>query len=650
MNRNQLKLLNLPISFKKTLADNEYEISEEGDLLVTKNGKQNKVCNFLPILTHIVCKESNDSYEGYKYIFEGVIKGEERLPRIEILTKNLNNKKWIENWNPFCKIYSKKQENFELILDLVYLLSKQANKSIEFDSIGWNVYNNKWVYLYSNGSYPSTLENKLQTQTSVQGFDLLANPNLSEEEAFKHTLEMLDLCDHKLTYSLLCFLLTSLLTTPLTQTKDLSTNFSLWIYGRSGTGKTSIAELFSKVFDKTNMLRVDAFKNTIKKASLAYKDCVLILDDFGTSKNKNDESNTMAKVESIIRALSDKSNSLDSEVVPKGMVLFTGEKFIDMNEKNHSTAARLIRVKMDNIFNSTENNFEKERVEKFTKYKNGLYLQTSIKNYLRWLAAKLNNNLLDDYHYDFVKLRRELDVTVHARVVDSITHMIIAFNFYMTYGKEMGFITPEQYIEHCNKAREILMTVLIEQKKVVLPPLVEQFIDVLKKLLIEEKIKVIDTMDPIYGAKLNNDRNIYGILDTNKNSLKLQWASVLQFMDDYLRRQENFVPLFNHQSKTLGKLLSSLGYIRVQTYQNTNNVTKPYQIISDNKEGKGRVIDFYADKIPEITDIVQQLNPKLDLDASAYDTEVYDRQNYKRGKRKKGLTFILNGEEINFKR
>lgn len=156
----------------------------------------------------------------------------------------------------------------------------------------------------------------------------------------------------------------------------------------------------------------------------------------------------------------------------------------------------------------------------------------------------------------------------------------------------------------------------------------------LKKLLKEEKIRVIETVDLIYGSKLNNDQNVYGILDLNKNSLKLQWASVLQFMDDYLSRQENFVPMFSHQSKTLGKLLSSLGFIRFQTYQNTNNVTKPYQIISDNKEGKSRVIDFYADKIPEITDIVQELNPKLDLDAFADDTEVYDRQNYKRGKRK----------------
>lgn len=650
MNKNQLELLKIPIYFQKILTDNEYGINEDGDLLLTRNGKQNKVCNFLPILTQIIYKESNGAYKEYKYIFEGIVKGRERLPRIEVLTKDLNNKKWIKNWNPFCKLYPKIQENFELILDFVYLLSKEVNKSIEFDSIGWNIYNNKWVYLYSNGSYPSILENNLQAKTSVQGFDLLANPNLSEEEAFKHTLEMLDLCDPKLTYSLLCFLLTSLLTTPLAQTKDLSPNFSLWIYGRSGTGKTSIAELFSKVFDKTNMLRVDAFRNTMKKASLAYKDCVLILDDFGTAKNKNDENKTLAKVENIIRALSDKSNSLDSEVVPKGMILFTGEKFIDMNEKNHSTAARLIRVKMDNIFNSTEDNFEKERVEKFTRYKNDLCLQTSINNYLGWLATKLNNNLLDDYHYDFVKLRRELDVTVHARIIDSITHMIMAFNFYMTYGKEMGFITPEQYIEHCNKAREMLITVLMEQKKVVLPSLVEQFIDVLKKLLIEEKIKVIEKVDLIYGSKLNNDQNIYGILNINKNSLKLQWASVLQFMDDYLSRQENFVPLFSHQSKTLGRLLSSLGYIRVKTYENTTNVTTPYTIISDNKEGRSRVIDFYADKIPEITGIVQALNPKLDLDAFTDDTEVYDRQSYKRGKKKKELTLMLNGEEFNFKR
>lgn len=63
MNKNQLEPLKLPIYFQKILTDNEYGINEEGDLLLTKNGKQNKVCNFLPILTQIIYKESNGAYE-----------------------------------------------------------------------------------------------------------------------------------------------------------------------------------------------------------------------------------------------------------------------------------------------------------------------------------------------------------------------------------------------------------------------------------------------------------------------------------------------------------------------------------------------------------------------------------------------------------
>jgi hypothetical protein len=651
-NRQRIVLEELEL-IKQKIALSGFEINEEGDLCLNKDQSQKGLCNFVPKLTQIVYTLENNTIVKTKYRFEGILKGQEKLQSIEVTDEELHNKKWIKKWSPFCRIYTKEQENFDSILELIYFLSKQTNTSIEVNSIGWNLNGDNWSYLVTGKSYTFTQQSSPVLKTTVKDFSLLSNPNINEEIAFKRTIEMLKLCDPKLSYSLFSFLLTSLLTTPLTYKKELSPNFSLWVYGKSGTGKTNIAELFSKIYDKQNMIRVDALRKKLKDTSRAFKDCVLILDDFGTAKNRNDESNTLSKIENLIRGLGDKSNSADSESVPQGMLLFTGERFIEMNESNYSTVARLIRVKMDNIFNPNEDGYTPEKVDKFNEYKKGIYLPTSINYYLKWLSDKININLLDEYYQDFIKLRKEIKIKIHARCIDSIAHMIIALNFYLTYGKESGFITPEEYIDQCNKSKEIFLMVLEDQKKSVPDPQIEQFLDVLKKLLQEGKIKVAVKGNLSTPGKLNNDKKIYGVLDLEKNSLKLQWSVILEKVDDFIRNKDNVIPAISQQSKIFGKNLAGHRYIRLKTYDTSNNVTTPSITIENGKDIKCRVIDFYADKIPDIIQLIKELNPDPFIDDLLEANQIdYDREEtYRSKKKKKGkFTFLSDGKENTFKK
>ncbi|WNF21332.1 hypothetical protein [Mesobacillus jeotgali] len=630
--------------YKEILRNTDYEITEFGELIVIKGKKKIILTNFVFYPVEIIREVSNEREDKIRYVFEGILKGEKILPRIEISEADLANSKWIGKWSSFCRILPKEKENYNFLLDMIFLFEKNTNEIIEFQSIGWNKYKGKWLFLYSGrDKIINTLEKKYSVRTVHKDFSMIFNSSTEEIIAYKKAIDILNFFDKKLTLSLFSFLLTSLLTTPLSKFKDMTPSFSLWIYGKSGTGKTTFAELFSKVFDKQNMIRVDAYKNKLKEAGKIYKDSVLIVDDFGTDKTRDSEKNTLLKIENLIRLLSDRTNSLDTDQIPQGLLLFTGERFLEINEENHSTVSRLLRIKMDNIFNSSLEGYSYDKIERFNEYKNEKYLQTSIYYYLDWLEFKVNNGLIDDYKTDFNKIRNEIKTNIHARYLDSIAHLITSFNFYLSYGQDKGFITPEQYMELGSTTRNIFLAILEDQKKAVPDPRIEEFIRIFKVLLTSGKVKIIEKGSLTYPPILNKDKNIYGILDTESNILKLHWQPILTMLDEYTGNSNYPTSSFVAHSKTFGKLLVQHRMVKTHEYQSRNNITTPSVTIENSIKVKCRVIDFHTEKIPDIVNLIKELNPPIVLNSDSFIQE----QAPKRGK-KKAHTFLIDGVENKF--
>ncbi|SFS44939.1 hypothetical protein SAMN04488601_101731 [Paenibacillus sp. 453mf] len=210
----------------------------------------------------------------------------------------------------------------------------------------------------------------------------------------------------------------------------------------------------------------------------------------------------------------------------------------------------------------------------------------------------LNSNFINDYRRDFETLRDELkELEEHGRHVDGFAHLIIAFNFYMAYGKERGFITPEQCISNCNSAKEIFLELLNEQSDTIFDQNVEMFMDGLEQLIAAGDIVVQDNCQT-----LDFDRRVYGTIRVEKGQevLKLDWDVVYRLVAKHIMdSQKHRNPFIG--SKKLAKLLDEYNLICF----NENGTTVPFKALHKGQTERCRVINFRTDMIPEIVSLIR---------------------------------------------
>ena len=274
-----------------------YSLDQDGNLTFVENGKVKKLCNFIFEPTHINYKVIGNQLVFDSISLRGKLKGNNELPNITLSSSDLERSNWIKKWHPVCRIYDNKSKNYQEIIEYLHSFFKLLPQNTLFDSVGWQFFNNTWIYVYSDGAFSDVLQNRERVKTRDLAYKFLECSKATPEEAFHKTMEILNLCDNKLTYSLLSFLLTSLLLTPLEKVKKISPNFSLWIYGKSGLGKTTLATTFTQLFQIRNLISVNSFRNKIKKSRMLFKDCVLIVDDFVLQPPYNVQKLTVAVVQ-----------------------------------------------------------------------------------------------------------------------------------------------------------------------------------------------------------------------------------------------------------------------------------------------------------------------------------------------------------------
>ncbi|MFE9273920.1 hypothetical protein ACQKLN_17160 [Paenibacillus glucanolyticus] len=615
--------------FKAILPEGKYDVNDNGEFCI--GSKELKpIANFVVIPLEKIQKVSDHRNSEITYKFIGIVNNEIVLNEIEVSGFELHTPKWIKKWDlgHFCKIYDRVKGNHQLIVDFLYEVEKSLPKHIEFDTIGWQNYNDDWFYLHSGGVIGKVVAS---VRTSSDRFFMKKDGKLTPKEAFLGSLDMLKICDPKLTYSLMSYVLTSIVTTPLLSTKNLTPNYVLWIVGGTGFGKTTFSTFFTNIFESTNLARPDSHKTSIILPGLQeHKDCVFIIDDFGTSKTKQNEYTVINKVEDIIRKLTDRQHITEKGSVSHGMVLFTGEKFIEQNQQNASSIRRTIRVKMDNILNpEEESTYDYKKTERFNYHKDKLFFPTSIGDYLEWLSEKLKSNFLNDYKRDFETLRQEIGSKYgsHGRYTDSFAHQIIAFNFFMAYGKERGFITPEQCVQNCNEAKKTFLDLLKDQSETIFDQDVELFLKGIKDAILSKKL-VIGISS---SSMLDFDKNIYGIVTMEKEQevLKLDWQIVYNLVSQHI------VDSQTHRNSFIGlkKLARLLDEYRLICF-NENGSTTPYKALNNGQIERCRVINFRTDMIPEIMDAIMALheeskaeteewNKKIEEIARTYTEDVY---------------------------
>lgn len=576
----------------------EFAVNANGDLCVKlENEKDIRLCNFFfkPVELIMTINEYGE-LSKYKYVFEGIIGSEQKLRKIEVLCAEIKSYKWIADWDSSCIIYGQERINYKLLRQLISQFEhRNIQQTIEYDSIGWQYYEGKWFYVCSDrviGNVP------FKVRTTSKGFTLKTEPNLDAKEAFIETMKILDICDPKVTYSLLGYLLTSIITTPLLKTKKLTPNYLLWLVGDTGTGKTAFSTFFTNIFERRNLLRPEAKKNSILYPGLEdHKDCVMIIDDFGTSKTRTTENRVLEKVEEIIRASTDRHLVENNKLL--GMVLITGEKFFHPIPQNESTIKRIIRVKMDNLFNpELKNTYDENKSIKFKKYVDSNFISTNISFYLDWLCDKLNSNFENTYTKDFNLLRVDLadKIYAHGRYIDAFAHQITAFNFFLSYGSEKGFISAEESRQFKDKVEKAFSKLLEDQSTTIFESSIQLLFDSLGALIADHKIIVRENL-----KELDFDKHVCGLITMkNERILKLHWEEAYSLVSTYIHQENKgrYLPGKN----SIGKLLKEYDLIRYSGSSVTSQI-----IIPGNMEKLNiRAVELKIEKIPQLSEAIDK--------------------------------------------
>lgn len=577
--------LNLKLMYSGCVINDKGELCERSDL------ESKPICNFYISNVKKVKVIKNGEVNNIVFTITGIARGKHELPPIKVNSEELVSSKWLKKWGHYCEIYDNEKKNYRILKETIIALESEELES--YENIGWHKINDRWVYLHRDGVIGDVEGKNVITS---QELTLIRNIKLSEKDAYINSLEMLNCFNEKLILSLMSFSLTSILTSPLLAEKDIAPNFLLWISGYTGYGKTTFSSFITNLFEEGNLSRADSHKTNVLLPSLKkYRDSVFIIDDFGTSKSKTHEYSVITKVEDILRQLTDRNALKKGIEISEGMVLVTGERFFSQKPENQSTIYRTIRLKMDNMFNATEqdtyNSFAKQ---KYDEYKDMYFFQTSIYYYLHWASEKINGTLLSHYKKDFMTLREELSIqySLNPRQTDAIAHQVNSFNFYVNYGMEKGFITPDTGNHLKNMSRRIFESILVDQVGEILDPQLEFFFNTLATKIMDKSLLI--------GKERYEFKPSQGVIgfianESNEDILKIEWESLFNL----IVKSNN--KLRGIQKKSFGKKLVEHELILPAE----NNITFSLKEMSYNYQQSHRIIKFRLDKLKEVKEAIE---------------------------------------------
>lgn len=382
----------------------------------------------------------DNGIEQVKYFeIEGLLESGVTLPTVNVKAEDFPKMDWIlQEWGIKANLSPFRNIN-ETIRFVIQLLGRKATVETIYSHMGWRKIEGTWCYLHSKGGIG--IDNvKVSTDSFLDSYYL---PSLDESSisSMKTSLNLLHLAKKEITFPLASLVYLA----PLCEFLRIANhepNFVLWVHGRTGSRKTSLATLFLSHFKEYSASPPATFKDTVnalERKAFHCKDSILLIDDYHPSSSKYEAEKMNQTAQYLVRLYGDKigkgrmkaDTSMRKEYPPRGLAIVTGEDFIS----GHSSSARCYSVEIGR--------FDVD-LEKLTAAQNEHQkLSQAMLGYIQWLLPQADT-LPAMLKEDFMKLRDSLqEINTHGRTMESIAWLQIGFKYMMEYAKHLGLISSE---------------------------------------------------------------------------------------------------------------------------------------------------------------------------------------------------------------
>jgi len=281
---------------------------------------------------------------------------------------------------------------------------------------GWHCFCDRWFYLYRGRSIPFC-KNTLLCENNCS---LIINPAILPGNCFEILRQMLSIGDLKVTAPCVAFMLIGLMFRLFAEANHRPT-FALFLYGTTGSLKTSFAREVFRFLDFTGAGITHTFRDTSVALELflgSFSDCVGVVDDFNLGESNKEQKQQLDNLNVVARMVGDSISKsrgtsdlkMQTTKCARGAVAMTGEIF----EGKESTLLRLhpVRCGRESIHGERLDYFQKNTTVWPTFcYHFVQFLEVNFCRYVEYIRRNFENFRLQNRDM----ARRTVDqVTVYA--------------------------------------------------------------------------------------------------------------------------------------------------------------------------------------------------------------------------------------------
>lgn len=526
------------------------------------------IANFVARIVKTIKKDTGAEKITLYHIDGMLIESGKHLPRIEVIATEFEAMKWLPQWGPEPNIFPG-----NVIRDMVrFAIQSTAHAATTervYSHLGWIKREGQWKYLHAGGALGDS-SIKVELDTRLQYYRLPDNVP-DPRKAMEASLALLKVAPHRVTLALWGLTYLAPLCEWMRQA-GYEPKFLLWLYGYTGSRKTTLAKLFLCHFGNLLEHPPSSFKDTanaVEKRSFDAKDSLLLIDDYHPTSSQKEKQIMESLAQKLARGYGDRvargrmkqDTSLRADYLPRGMALVTAEDKLN----GGSSAARifpaeLLKTDVDlSLLTTAQQHYEQ--------------LSEAMKGYLEWVGQAMNEPSKDQLKERFVYQRQQAaQLDVHGRLIEASVWLYLGLQLGLEYAESIGAIAREQAQSLLDEAWSIFLDSAHEQGEEVtqIKPS-KRFCTIVSQLLASGSIHTSHPQGEIMPETVSQSSRHVGYHDDDYYCFMpdLIYSEVVQFMS----RQGALFPI---SASMLWKELGDAGLTRIETTKENNSIRHHY--------------------------------------------------------------------------
>lgn len=467
----------------------QYYFNETGSLFRWKRNNEGalfpvKLANFEAVISEEVSEDDGVDVTHH-YTIKGK-SGNRIFPPVEIPASQFGGMNWLYKWGTDA-IIEPGSTNKDYVRHAIQVLSNgKTKKRFCYAHTGWRNIAGQWSYL-SNAGAIGLEDVNVKLSRELERYNLPSIVDTDETEAINTSLSFLEIGKHEVTLPL--FAVTYL--APLTTLLNPMPNFSSYIYGQSGTFKSTISLLqlghfgtFSSIAGLNNF---DDSANSIEKRAFTLKDTLLVLDDYHPSHRRQDAQAKESLAQRLIRSFSNRTarGRLNADTTdkgryePRGMLQITGEELVSLQ----STLARILVTEVE------PGDIDKDKLTLIQQQAH--LLPQAMTSFLAWIRENITD-IQSGFPSRFMELRNECTKDgVHRKVPEQTAFLFYAMELVSNWLQSKGIHSEDQGQTFLSEAWNVLITLGEKQsRRIEEDDPVRRFADILNALITSGNAKL----------------------------------------------------------------------------------------------------------------------------------------------------------------